>query len=93
MPAHFAYCRNLSYKVVCVSSSQVSLKELVRNGMGSETLPMQSTVLLSAFGHTTSRINRKMLVSKRDGEESENIFPDCWQLMSAITLGSDFLFN
>ena len=54
---------------------------------------MLSAVLLSAFGHTMTRINRQMLVHELDGDEFENIFPDCWQLMSVITLGSDFLIN
>jgi hypothetical protein len=31
-----------------------------------------------------------MLVSELGGDEFENIVSDCWQLMSAIALGSDF---
>jgi hypothetical protein len=73
--------------------SEDTFKELVRNGMGIDTLPVQSAVLFSAFGHTTTRINRQMLVSELNGGEFENNFPDCWQMMSAITLGSDFLFT
>jgi hypothetical protein len=54
--------------------SEDTFKELVRNEMGIETLPVQFAVLLSAFGHTTTRINRQMLVSELDGDEFENIF-------------------
>ena len=66
LSTNFGYCRYLSYKVVCVSRSQVSLisedsfKELVQNWIDMEKLPIESAVLLSAFGHTKTRINRQM---------------------------------
>jgi hypothetical protein len=44
--------------------------------MGIETLPVQSALFLSDFGHKTTRINRPVLVSEHDGDEFENIFPD-----------------
>jgi hypothetical protein len=83
LSAHFGYCRNLSHRSACDSGSRLSLisedtfQELVRNGIGIETLPVQSAVLLSSFGHTTTRSKRKMLVSfEIDGDEFENVFSE-----------------
>lgn len=46
----------------CDSLVKIASQELVRNGIGVETLPVQPAALLSALGHTTTRINKQMLL-------------------------------
>ena len=41
--------------------SEDTFKELVRYGMGIETLPVQSAELLSAFGHTMTNASVRAL--------------------------------
>jgi hypothetical protein len=67
---------------------------MVRNGIRLEILPVQSTVLLSAFGNKATRIRKRALLSFQINEdEFENIFRVCPQLISDIILVSDFLFS
>lgn len=55
---------------------------------------MQCTVLLSEFGNKTTRIRKQVLLSfEINGDEFENIFLVCSQLISGVILGSDFLFD
>lgn len=55
---------------------------------------MQSTVLLSEFGNKTTRIRKQELLSfEINGDEFENIFLVCSQLINGVILGSDFLFD
>lgn len=46
----------------CDSLVKIASQELVRNGIGVETLPVQSALNKSALGHKTTRINKQMLV-------------------------------
>lgn len=67
---------------------------MFRNGIRLEILPVQSTVLLSAFGNKATRIRKRALLSFQINEdEFENIIRVCPQLISDIILVSYFLFN
>ena len=63
------------------------LQELIRNGIRFETLPVQSTVLLSACGNKTTLIRKEVSMSFAINGDA------CSQVISGLILGSDLLFN
>jgi hypothetical protein len=57
-------------------------------------LPVQSVVLMSAFGNKTSRVKRQALISFNFNEDKfENDFLISPQLVSPGILGADFLYT
>jgi hypothetical protein len=77
---------------VSVLSEEVYLKLKLRDEFLQE-LPVQSVVLISAFGSKTSRVKRQSLIPlKINGDEFENNFLICPQLVSPGLFGADFLY-
>jgi hypothetical protein len=89
---------NSGFNVIIDTGSQVSVlseeiyRKLKLQGESIQELPVQSVVLVSAFGNKTARVRRQALIPFRiTDEEFENNFLICPQLVNPGLLGADFL--
>ena len=90
---------DIHVEVILDTGSQVSVlsddifRQLKLQGSIME-LPVQSVVLMSAFGNKTSRVKRQAMISFTiNGDEFENNFLISPQLVSPGILGADFLYE
>jgi hypothetical protein len=90
---------HFSFNVTIDTGSQVSVlseeiyRKLKLQGGPVQELPVQSLVLVSAFGNKTSGVSRQALIPFRNtDEEFENNFLICSHLVSPGLFGADFLY-
>jgi hypothetical protein len=69
-------------------------KELIASGYPTLHVPIQSAVLISAFGQRTKRLKLQALLEFKQGEHNyEQMFVVSAQLMMPVIIGADFMID
>jgi hypothetical protein len=91
----------MTFRALLDSGAQVSIisenvyEQLIINNGEYPTIPVSSTVLVSAFNSKSKRIKKQTLIEFVIGENDkyENAFLVAPKLVTPVILGSDFLYE